>query len=332
MNSNPQVSIVVPVYNSREYIEHSLVSLCEQKYKNIELVIVNDGTEDDSMEIVNQVLLDYQINHQIINQKNSGLPSARNVGINYANGEYVCFIDSDDMISNSHIEKLVKCVNENNLRIACSNFENVNLKNRAGSFDSNQEVKIYTKNELFEFFVKRKPPIHCCTLIVQMEHLKKNNIFFNEKLRYGEDVEYMWRFFSTVEELGYVNNKSYKYLNRPNSIMTTVGVDKGIILSNEFKRTLTLLKNQHPKYNKYYDWAYYRTMLGWMHGVSQNSNYKIFEYALENINVLEMCKNLISFPDFRIKLLAVIIKISPHIFYRLLKRGKKHDIRSDGNI
>lgn len=92
----PKVSVIVPVYNVEKYLKQCLDSIVNQTYKNLEIIIVNDGTKDNSMKIVEEYLQDKRI--KVINKENGGLSSARNRGIEEATGEYISFVDSDDYI------------------------------------------------------------------------------------------------------------------------------------------------------------------------------------------------------------------------------------------
>lgn len=100
------ISIIVPVYNTENYLEKCLYSLVNQTYKNIEIIIVDDGSPDNSMNIIQKfVLADNRV--KVISQKNQGLSGARNTGMNNANGDYIMFIDSDDWIEIDTCEKAI---------------------------------------------------------------------------------------------------------------------------------------------------------------------------------------------------------------------------------
>ena len=99
-----KVSIVIPVYNVEKYIRQCLESVINQTLKDIEIIIVNDGTKDSSMKIAEEYLSDKRI--KIINKENGGLSSARNAGMRIAQGKYICFIDSDDFIEKNMMEEL----------------------------------------------------------------------------------------------------------------------------------------------------------------------------------------------------------------------------------
>ena len=105
MNNTPLISVIVPAYNVEKYIKTCLDSLINQTYSNFEIIIINDGSTDQTEEI----LRSYQSNpkFRIYSQKNGGLSAARNHGLKLANGELVCFIDSDDSVKSDYLEKLV---------------------------------------------------------------------------------------------------------------------------------------------------------------------------------------------------------------------------------
>lgn len=118
---NPLVSIIVPVYNVSEFLPQCMESLVRQSYPNIEIIAVNDGSTDNSLEVLNQYAQKFpQI--KIISQANAGLSAARNTGIASSIGEYLCFVDSDDWIDTDTCLKAVEAVLKNNVDIVCWNY------------------------------------------------------------------------------------------------------------------------------------------------------------------------------------------------------------------
>lgn len=316
----PLVSIIVPIYNVSEYIELSIETICCQKYKNIEIVLVDDESPDNSIDIAKSVVEKYGVNYKIINQKNKGLPGARNTGIRNCSGDYVCFIDSDDCISDTHIKALVECINKN-VMVAFSGFESVRINNRKGNESNEYSISYFNKDVLFDFFLKRRPPIHCCSLLVNKSFMYEKNILFNEKLRYGEDVEFMWRLFSEIEYIGFTGNNTYKYLIRDNSIMTSLNLEIDKIFLEEFKLTIESLKVSFPTYKKIYDYVYARTLLGWLHSIARKSTYTEFTEAKYLICENEIFCLLKKFPDKRIIILSYLLKLVPKLFYEITKRN-----------
>lgn len=138
----PKISVIIPVYNVEKYIRQCLESVINQTYKNLEIIIVNDGTKDNSMKIVEEYLSDERI--KIINKENGGLSSARNRGMEEATGEYIYFLDSDDWIELNTIEILVE--NSKGVDIVGANFF---------YWDEIQKIKEKNKELLEENIIKR---------------------------------------------------------------------------------------------------------------------------------------------------------------------------------
>ena len=120
-----KVSIIVPVYNVEEYLKKCLDSLIYQTYKDIELIIVNDGTKDSSQKIIDKYKKKYPSIIKSYIKENGGLASARNYGIDKSNGDYVMFVDSDDYVDTFMVEKLVDVVKQKNSDIVVCNFYRV---------------------------------------------------------------------------------------------------------------------------------------------------------------------------------------------------------------
>mgnify|MGYP003401399665 FL=1 len=111
VNSDYKVSVIVPVYNVEQYLSDCLESICRQTLKGIEIIVVNDGSTDNSLSIIKSFQQKYS-NIKLINKKNGGLSSARNAGIDMAVGEYLFFVDSDDFIDLDTLEKMYVKANE----------------------------------------------------------------------------------------------------------------------------------------------------------------------------------------------------------------------------
>lgn len=119
------ISVVVPIYNVEKYLKTCIETIIKQTYKNIEIILVNDGSTDNSLQICNE-FKEKEKRIKVINKKNGGLSDARNIGLKKAKGKYICFIDSDDFINEKYIEELHSLIIKNNAQIAICSFENVN--------------------------------------------------------------------------------------------------------------------------------------------------------------------------------------------------------------
>ena len=120
MNKQSLISVIIPVYNVEKYLKICLESVVNQTYKNLEIIIVNDGSTDNSLNIMNKYKSDKRV--KIYSKENGGLSSARNYGIDNSHGEFISFIDSDDYISNDFIEKLYKQIKCDNSDISMCRY------------------------------------------------------------------------------------------------------------------------------------------------------------------------------------------------------------------
>ncbi len=315
------VSAIVPVYNSEKYIEESILSICKQTYKQLEIVIVDDGSSDKSIEIASDILKSHKMNFKVIRQENRGLPAARNTGINNSSGQYLCFIDSDDIILPDHISDLIEVIKSNGVDVAHSLFEYTNEGNRRGKLKKYATFYVTEKEKFLYNFVRRKPAVHCCSIMIKKSFLIDNSLVFNETLRkYGEDVEFMWRLFPRCKAVGCTGRYTYKYLVRDNSLMTVGKKEPWDIFLTEFRSSIDKEKNMCLELSRYYSWAYYRTLVGLLRIVAESSDYKTFKLYKRKLVTEEMIESLKSFPDYKVKIVFGIIKNIDGLYYLIYKR------------
>lgn len=310
------VSVIIPVYNVKDYIAESIESICTQAYNNLEIILVDDGTKDNSIEIANDVLRKFDRKAIIIHQKNSGLPAARNSGLKVAKGDYVCFIDSDDIISENHIQNALQTITRSLYQVVYSDFEYTSEDNRNGRFAKFSGTEGYNRNQLFKLFSDRAIKIHCCSLLISTKLLKENNLWFNENLKYGEDVEFMWRLFSVSNGIEHAKQDSYKYLIRSNSIMSSPTFDKWDIFVSEFKETMSNLSRQYPSDKDTYVYVYNRTLLGLLHTVAKNTDLSSFIEFSNKMNCKRISNSLFRYGNLKTKIFAMLL-LNQKLFYRI---------------
>ncbi len=311
---NPLVSVIVPVYNVEKYIEDSLLSICKQTYNNIEIVIIDDESKDSSILIAKRILEQCPFQVKYISEENKGLPGARNAGLEIAAGDYVCFIDSDDIISADHIKRSVGALIEHNAGVCYSDFEYTNIKNRWGKEQSYNGNNALEHKKILELFSDRTIKIHCCSLMIRRQFLVDNQLLFNERLRFGEDVEFMWHLFSYADTVIHVEQNSYKYLIRNNSIMSSASTDKWILFIEVFKESLEKLGKVFPENKDTYHVVYNRTLLGLGRVVAKNTEYSSFVDFIKKYDKKEIRKVLKKSKDIKVRIMAIIL-YSNRLFY-----------------
>ena len=227
MMRQPQVSIIVPVYNVENYIERCLNSLVNQTFKDIEVITINDGSTDKSLELLNKYEKE-DIRVSVIDLGDEGVSYCRNLGIEKANGKYIMFVDSDDWIDSSMVEVMYKKAEENNLDLVmCSYIREFKDHSKEKIFNLPQEI-IYkedkVKNELLRKLVG---PIKeelsnpemldaLCTVwgkLYRADILKENKIKFVDLKKIGsaEDTLFNIFTFNYLKKVMFLNKPMYHY-------------------------------------------------------------------------------------------------------------------------
>ena len=173
IDKKPLVSIVIPSYNHAKYIENSVLSIINQTYKNIELIVIDDASSDNSVEILKHLQKKYKFN-LIIREKNSGLLKNLNYTLDIVQGEYLCMLGSDDMFYKDKIEKQVKCfLNNNNIAIC---YGNVTYIDTNGKIIKNGKTKHFRKGYVFNKIIF-KNFIPLPTIMFKTQIIKEFNGF-----------------------------------------------------------------------------------------------------------------------------------------------------------
>lgn len=216
------VSVVVPVYNAENYLGHCISSILGQTYKNIELILVNDGSYDNSLRIChNYAALDSRV--QVINISNGGVGNARNVGLKAANGEYIMFIDSDDVISPYMVEELYQKSRLYQKDLVICGMKLVESDGRHGhrngqyTFDSIGEEVVYDQRifmeMLPEIFYKSALLEGPCNRIYHMNVIRENALEFPTDTEYGEDFLFNLKYYQKCNGVVLLNKSLYYYVS-----------------------------------------------------------------------------------------------------------------------
>ena len=209
-----KISVIVPVYNRENVLRTSLDAVIKQTLKDIEIICINDGSTDSSLDILKEYASkDSRI--IIINQSNQGPSVARNKGIEIANGEFIGFVDSDDIVSADFFEKLYSAASKTNSDIACASIYNEKEKQ---FYLKIRNEKIYKRTS--KKYIAANLPF-CCYVynkIYRTEKIKKYNCYF-EKGVYYEDMPWTFRTLYLLEKMVTVPQICYHYILCSNSIV-----------------------------------------------------------------------------------------------------------------
>ncbi len=223
--NKPKVSIIIPVYNVKPYVAEALDSVINQTYKNLEIIVVDDGSDDGSEKICDEYAeKDDRI--KLIHQQNRGLSAARNTGLDNITGEYVCFLDSDDTFFSDTVEKSLNAIIDNDVDcvvfkvIRCKTHKNGNLKKLLSS-DVYPKISqgVYSRKEALKAVADRRMNFSV------WNKLYKSNIFdticFPEGYVY-EDVYTVFQIFDKMNKIFVLDDVLVMYRKRQESISLTV--------------------------------------------------------------------------------------------------------------
>ena len=210
-----KVSIIVPVYNVEKYINKCLNSLVNQTLKDIEIIVVNDGTKDNSQKIIDKYAKKYK-NVKSYIKENGGLSSARNYGLKYAHGEYIGFVDSDDYVELDMYEKMYNKAVSENLDLVVCNLNYVygdKIKQAFSKVKSDISTKKEIKKMMLDFYPVAWNKIY-------KKELFNNGVYFKNRVWF-EDVEFIYRLIPYIKSVGVVDDFLYNYVQRPGAITNT---------------------------------------------------------------------------------------------------------------
>ncbi len=290
-----KISVIIPVYNDEKYLEKCLNSVVNQTFKDIEIICVNDGSTDDSLKILKK-FSEKNKNILIINKENEGLGAARNTGMEYATGEYISFIDSDDWVNENMYSYLYPIASSKKLDVLF--FQMINFINNTGEFqqtryynltviDKKFDGKIFTHHDIADVLFNIS--ISACTKIYKKEFLEKNDIKFIEGYIL-EDNPFFFDIILNADRISIFRKHLYYRRIRENSIMTSKGREclDSITISNEILRTFEK-NNKIEKYKTELFNFKFNVMRNWYDRT--NDIYKKEFYNLIKTDLMEISKN-----------------------------------------
>lgn len=315
-----KVSVIVPVYNVENYLEKCIQSIISQSFKNLEIILVNDGSTDKSKEICEQFAeKDKRI--ILLNQKNKGVSAARNAGLDICTGDYISFIDSDDYISPDMIEFLVNNLERNDSDISTCGHYNCRIKN--GSLEcvcyknSNESGVLSSRQSLQECLIGGK------LSMMPVDKLYKRYLFDDIRFPNGtiyEDSAIIPLITTRVSKVHYSFNPKYYYIMHQNSITTSNFNLKDFDIIKVNKKNYDMVKE-----NYYYALKHAEFRLFWSYLcvidkiIYSNSNCSEFQEILDIIkkNKLIILRN--PFFTFKRKLLNFLLVINLRLYKKAIK-------------
>lgn len=260
---NELISIIVPIYNSEKYLKECIESIINQTYKNIEVILINDGSTDASEDVCNEYAKnDNRI--KIINIKNAGVSNARNVGIDSSKGNWIVFVDSDDWIEKDFCEKLYKeATQDKELDIICSGYKRI-YSDKTEKINCNNKKITYNAHQYLLKLLNVQNGYGFC----HMKLIRKKcigHVRFNKNIKVGEDALFNMQLVKNTRKVIILGEALYNYRFNENSLVRKYDekyVEKYLLAMQE---TLKYLRNEYKEDNvikeNFYNYVSYHVLL-----------------------------------------------------------------------
>ena len=302
-----KVSIIIPIYNAEKYLFKCLNSIKEQTYTNIEVLMINDGSTDNSETICKEFLKDSRF--CLINKKNGGVSSARNLGINRCNGEYVLFVDSDDWCDKELLKQAVQNIKSYDM-LCFAYYKAYKDKNICEELKVNKNANIKKEilsNKLIGGYLWNK--------LFSTNIIKEHGIKFNESITYCEDLIFIIQYIKYVKKVNYINKALYYYRVRKNSVSNDFYSNKNISILNAYE----LLINEYNECDFFVNNLKFSYLLNY---------YKLRKFIPKeynvNLDIVAEEKKVLANKSTKQKIKFNLIKYFPKVFIKLkdMKNGK----------
>lgn len=225
----PLISVIIPIYNAEEYLKECIESVQKQKYNNLQILLINDGSTDKSLEICKY----YEKNDNrivVIDRPNSGVSASRNIGINLARGKYISFVDSDDYLQEDMYEKLIDIITKDNSDLCALTKYTIRV------FDKkliNKNHSVISKENAIKNLLLLKFPSSLWAYLYKKEIME--GLLLDENIHFFEDFEFNLRILLNSKKISICDKDLYYYRINPNSTnsqkindkrMTSLGIYK----------------------------------------------------------------------------------------------------------
>jgi len=316
-NASSLVSIIVPYYNAEEYIERTLESIEKQVYKNLELILIDDGSTDKSYEVAERYLFKCNFKYLLVRQENSGVSAARNNGLSIASGSYVVFVDSDDLLSPNYIKQMYEHLTKYQLEMVICGFQTFEDESTLINIPLDLEnTQIMNSLEVMQKFLYGTIKISIWSLMVKRDLIAKFQLKFAEGYKYSEDIHFVWRLLAHTNKVAYDRNLLYYYRSRIGSAMTKFNESRldGMYLMQDLEEYFK--KHCEDFAGEFSNYGVARWIWATLWQSACALTYGEFKHLCPKLKANEMMRKLRSFPDLRIRLSSRMFGLSHYSYYK----------------
>lgn len=324
------ISVIIPCYNCEKYIRKTLESVINQTFKDFEVIIVNDGSKDKSINIIEKILTESNTTFKIINQKNGGVSKARNNGLKNSKGKYVYMIDSDDLLELNFFEEMYSKLEEKNLDMIFSGHDRVDETGKV-TFIYNKRYKyiygVLGGKLVIENVFKNKMLLWTGSVIYRKDLLDLNNIRYTENCSNGEDQEFWIKALANSERVASINKILAHYTQREKSITHSPSLKRFTALGavNRTKKYLSEMDINKEMIELIENYKYQKEFIYNFSSISiESSDIKHLDPIIKSKNIKKKLKQYkmqsLNMSDMKIFIAIKMYLLNPLVYSKILNK------------
>ena len=309
-----KVSIIIPIYKVEGYILNTLRSIVNQTYKEYEIILVDDGTPDRSIEQAEKYLTQFkEVKWKVIHQENKGLSAARNTGIENATGEWIICPDGDDTLDPNTIKRMIEAGRSNNIDCVFCGYQSVKLEEIDKRMNDEGKTLILANQEIKQRFLNRELILLVPAMLIRREALRE--LRFDSGCPYDEDIHFLWQLLFRIEKAAYIPAKFYNYLDREGSMVHNLKPGDYLLTSSAYAKMEKGLLEKYPQEKQLILKIYPKYRLGGCHVLAKANDYSTFKKTVLQDGYRRDMQRLIIHNNFKLSIYALLFCMSLKLFY-----------------
>ena len=277
------VSVIVPVFNSQEYLERCLSSLHAQTFKDVEFICVDDGSNDESIMIMKRYA-SMDDRFRIIENSHSGVSASRNIGMDSANSKYICFLDSDDSFHKNTLRILFDTAESDNCDVVKFNAKTIHGdKWMKDSFLRHDElIEDFKPEDIFRY--------KDCRPFVWSHFIRRTvigDVRFNESLILGEDQEFIIRYMVNAKRVRFLNKKLYNHYNIPDSNFNRLSLDPDEVCNNHIMLVESVISEVNIDSVEFAEWIFDTLYVSFTKSCMTKNNMRRIQELFEKCSLVD---------------------------------------------
>ena len=314
MKEQIKISIVMPVFNGMKYLNNILQCLASQTDKDFEIVFVDDGSCDSTYNYLLEESQNSLFKFVLVRQENQGVSVARNTGIKNASGDYISFIDVDDLVKPNYVEYLKSLILIHNADVAMCTMTRSVVKE-----ETQEKISVYDAESILRKNLWGQLHIGVCGICVKKNILERKYMHFVAGYKYSEDLHMLWRILSEANTIVVSNMPLYIYLNNEGSAMSSFNEERFQSVQLIWQLEPYFFIKHKDFYKIYKKFAVARMYWALLRQAAQAYSYDDFYAFYIQHGVKGYIKQLFLYRDYKVAISSILCDISPFLFYFLAK-------------